>query len=567
MTDPQVDEKWKERRPHLPLNTSDGFGILKERPAREPGLNRNLDRCHNHNSRKIRLSRYCCITHSVLKFSRGMHRLSFVRWMFSTSTQQRSKTPQRLSLVVCRSPHFALDDDLLGDRFPLLFAVMGSDSPRRKYSPSRGMEALEMEMLLTEELPRFRKSLFRGRVKSLFVCVCVLVAIALLLNVTASSQFIVDPSMSVDKDRSTRVPTTAPTLRPTHAPTAAPSRQLVTYSDGQSAPVAIESKWWSSGQESNYQRPLLPMPENASAIFTDRWCDLSRVDWFPQGDKAWQQHAPLFLIPGAKASGATELADLLSEHPSITPPRHFGFFFNTNFRHLVSPSERTKVHAARERLYARHVAQNSTTFDGTSGYLFYSTLLPRRILCVLPWVKLVVVLNHPVDRVWQHYQLARRKGLRSSLEDWIDKDFALLKQVGLLQNWTMDSIRKFTGSRDEDEAWFEYQSRSLEGTIGRSMYEVQLRQWFQAFRAAGFEPSDRVLLVDADGFLLEPKRHYQEILQFLELPQYTYKKSPKSTKATESMDPATRHRLDQFFQPYNAMLQSLIRMYGISMIT
>jgi hypothetical protein len=54
--------------------------------------------------------------------------------------------------------------------------------------------------------------------------------------------------------------------------------------------------------------------------------------------------------------------------------------------------------------------------------LFYSSILPRRILCVAPWVKLVVLLGIR----WISggaLRRAKRKGLKLT-EEWIDKDFA-----------------------------------------------------------------------------------------------------------------------------------------------
>jgi hypothetical protein len=225
-------------------------------------------------------------------------------------------------------------------------------------------------------------------------------------------------------------------------------------------------------------------------------------------------------------------------------------------------------------------SESKVTFDATPGYLFYSSILPRRILCVAPWIKLVVLLRDPVDRVAAHYLAAQNKGLKLTLEEWIDKEFALLDRVGMLNHTSTTSLpNSFSGSPEEDLAWYNYHTSTLEGALGRGMYEIQLRQWFQALRAVGRDPADAVLIVRAEHLQASPAEPYRQILQFLGLStnNTTDGKSTSSFKPasllgdTEStrlhMKAETRQRLAAFYAPYNARLQSLVQNYRVRMLT
>jgi Sulfotransferase domain len=227
-------------------------------------------------------------------------------------------------------------------------------------------------------------------------------------------------------------------------------------------------------------------------------------------------------------------------------------------------------------MYSRHYSAKeminqpqAISYDATHGYLFYSTLLPRRILCVIPWVKLVILIRDPVDRLYEHYLSARSKGLQMALDDWIDKDMRLIEQVGLAQNWTVHALRSYTGSPAEDEAWYDYQTKTLEGALGRSIYEIQLRQWFQALRAAGRDPKHSVLVIHSEYLQTNPEAVYKRLLDFVGLPAADMR-IPNTTQFiqtdTSGMSSETRERLEAFFRPYNVLLHELLQSYGIQVV-
>lgn len=316
--------------------------------------------------------------------------------------------------------------------------------------------------------------------------------------------------------------------------------------------------------------------------FAAQWCDLTGTRWYPTNesrikDVSWQQRAPAFLLPGAAYSGTVFLATLLHQHPSILPARsvELQFFHERPFRRYVSASEKTLVRAARERMYARDYSSSIlkrngavVSFDATPGYLFYSSLLPRRILCVEPWVQLVLVLRNPVDRVLEQYAALQQRGLKQSLEQWIDQEFAIMERVGLIPGPNHTEDPQFSDSKEEDVAWYDYQTASVGGGIGRSLYVIQIRQWIAAFRTAGRNPAEAILIVRTDHVAANPATEYERTLNFLKLPAHPLPQQVPVpiavTHQTRSVSEETRQRLEYFFQPYNRRLKRLMRQHGIS---
>lgn len=350
-----------------------------------------------------------------------------------------------------------------------------------------------------------------------------------------------------------------------------------------STPHNTFTTWLDFDDRDPPKRNNFPQPRDGQA-FCNQWCDLrGGVTWYPDdnGKQSWQRRAPAFLLPGALYSGTVYLAAALHRHPSVLPARtkELQFFHERPFRRYVSPQEKTLVQAARERMHARDynttaLAQNKklVSFDASPGYLFYSSLLPRRILCVEPWVKLVLMLRNPVDRVLEHYAAMLQRGLKLTLEAWIDKEFALMEKVGLIQNATSNddgNNNKFYGSKEEDVAWYDYQTASVGGAIGRSMYVLQIRHWVQALRAVGRSPDQEILIVRTDHVAIDPNVEYQRVLRFLQLPVVPLHDSKSLppltvTHQTRPVAPATRQRLEEFFRPYNRRLKRLLRQHGIS---
>lgn len=379
---------------------------------------------------------------------------------------------------------------------------------------------------------------------------------------------------------STASPTNIPTQSPTFRPTAAPVSSI----DVETRASATVPKYHHTGNststwldfssfDSSPTRSQLPRLGDAKE-FVQRWCNVDRTTWWPPpGD--WRLRAPSFLIPGASFSGTEYLAAALHTHPSVAPARtvELKFFMDRQFKNYMDvKSERTLVHAARERMYAnqfpaKRALQTNTSlvsFDATPGYLFFSTLTPRRILCVEPWVKLVLLLRHPVERVLEHYTYLRSNHrLTMSLEDVIRQELDLLRQLGW-GNVTADTA-------EEDNVWYDYQSTSPSGILGRSLYAIQVRHWVQALRMVGRDPATEILLVPTESLLFRRDdttgtAWWDRVLEFLHLPPQSLALAPPaSLERRAGATPEVMMELEEFFAPYNDRLVELIRKYGLQM--
>ena len=385
-----------------------------------------------------------------------------------------------------------------------------------------------------------------------------------------------------------------------------------------SRPPAFASTWTDNNAtvaEEEGGGPLLPPPPpllpGASELFRARWCDVAPSEWFPTGSNAWQLMAPYALVPGADHAGGVALAHYLrTVYPSqlvTASPSTQGQFYPKAFRTVRRGDDRTHVALARARLYARDyaairttaatlqqqqsppLALNATTpstssslqlprgIDPTSGYLFYA---PTRILCVLPWVRVLVVLRDPVDRLWEHYCHSRDvRHYRGTPEEWYQSDWRRAERAGLVE------LRSSRNRTALTAAWDAYRSNNDdndntavgESPIGRGLYEPQLRAWLEGLRAVGRDLTTDVLVIFAEDLLADPNRVLAQVAAFLGLepspredaPQLQVQQQQQQELLLQELGmrnglvEASQQKLRDFFQPYQRQLKRLLQSYRV----
>ncbi|KAL3931808.1 MAG: hypothetical protein SGBAC_011138, partial [Bacillariaceae sp.] len=303
--------------------------------------------------------------------------------------------------------------------------------------------------------------------------------------------------------------------------------------------------------------------------FSQQNCDLSLVkSWYPDSDDdSWEFRAPYFVIAGVWNSGSKTLAQKLYGHPQIAKgaTRTNGFYMPSNFHKFRSPIP--KVFQARRRMYAQaynmgllKASPNLVAMDIAPGYIFYAEQVSHTLLCVSPWTKIVILLRNPVERLLEQYARAKQTfRLTIGLEQWIANEMQLITSAGL--------IGTTPSSLEEQQAWKKYQSvRNMANPIGRSLYIFQLKELFEAFKAAGKVPSKEIYILPSE--VLDQKDIFQEeynkLLTFLDLSTIpTASIAPKSeTKSLVTMTEETRKTLVKFFRPYNRRLFGLLEEEG-----
>ena len=319
----------------------------------------------------------------------------------------------------------------------------------------------------------------------------------------------------------------------------------------------------------------------SAEAFVNENCEIAIDEW--QGHETWQTRAPAFLLIGAKKCGTTALFSYLQQHPSIVMPRkkELHTFIPQTFQHWANPGDlesKVLVQEAREDLYANDYpsqlikrGKTSISFEATPDYLVYSTYSAKAILCTVPWVKILVILRNPVDRVFSHYSFLTDERLMSranfttltaTFEEWILKDMTRLQKFGVIGSH--NATKEFFGSQSEKDAWKKYQ-KIRNGVVGdrplaRSMYAIQLEGWFEALRSIGRDPMSDVLVVREEDLKSNVVEVTSKVFKWLGVPPFKIpsEKTKLVTTYSSKLKRETRKMLEDFYAPYNQRLYKLL---------
>ncbi|RHY30836.1 hypothetical protein DYB32_003979 [Aphanomyces invadans] len=202
--------------------------------------------------------------------------------------------------------------------------------------------------------------------------------------------------------------------------------------------------------------------------------------------------------------------------------------------------------------------------DSTPSYLLYGSPVAQRMRQLLPSTRFIVVLRNPIQRAYSQYhmtadphgtphQLAMRKAVQGkSFQDVVDEDLRRLQGVQAAPT-SLEAFQAYADALPQDHGSHSY--------LGRGLYALQLRIWFQHF------PRDQFLVLNVDAMdtpeATQTTLHH--VCQFLRLPPFTLQDSARqNTRAYAPMDDAIRDSLRAFYAPYNAMLHDLLPDFAFS---
>jgi Sulfotransferase domain len=223
---------------------------------------------------------------------------------------------------------------------------------------------------------------------------------------------------------------------------------------------------------------------------------------------------PDFVVIGASKCGTTFFFHLLAQHPLIEPPAFKEpHFFDLLFDEGVEwyrrcfPVPRSKD------------GRKTITGEATPGYIF-DPHVPARMAQVVPEARLIALLRNPVERTYSAYHHRVRNGQET-------RTFEEAIEAGL-----------------EDP--------TREGPA-RSIYVDHLLRWSEFF------PKEQMLVLKSEEFFENPKQTLKVVLDFLELPEWEPEPSLLQWKRNtggygQGMDPSTRRRLEEYFEPHNKRL-------------
>ena len=220
---------------------------------------------------------------------------------------------------------------------------------------------------------------------------------------------------------------------------------------------------------------------------------------------------PNFVIIGAQKCGTTSLYRFLIQHPYVEPPvtKELHFFDNL-FEEGIDWYRRCFPPPVWKD------GRRTITGEATPAYLF-RPYVPERMAKVAPQARLITLLRNPVDRTYSHYH----KQVRSGSE-----------------------TRTFEEVIEADKSHTEYLSRGI--------YVDQLLRWSRFFS------DEQMLVLKSEDFFERPRETLKVVLDFLDLPEW----EPESREIRhrhkgryeQKMDPDTRRRLEEYFEPHNQRL-------------
>ncbi len=250
---------------------------------------------------------------------------------------------------------------------------------------------------------------------------------------------------------------------------------------------------------------------------------------------------PDYVIVGTQRGGTTSLQNLLTSHPNITSARlmkgvHYfdtGYHRGPNWYRLQFPT----------RLYARRVKAKTGSplrVGDASPYYMFHPLAAERIAADLPEVKVIAVLRDPVERTISHHKHEVRRGNEHlTLSEALDAEKTRLEgEAGRI--------------RREQPQYRSYAHQTY-SYVARGHYADQVARLIELFGA------ERVLVVSSEQLFTDPESHYEELFDFLDVPQWTPSAFPHmNPTADKTVDDSVRRRLSDEFSASNSRLFELL---------
>jgi hypothetical protein len=261
--------------------------------------------------------------------------------------------------------------------------------------------------------------------------------------------------------------------------------------------------------------------------------ELRAKEWRAAGE-AEPEVLPDFVIIGAQKSGTTFLYNLLTRHPSVEGTfekevHYFDRFFQKGIEWYRSQFPLPRLKEQRKFV----------TGETTPDYLFHPHAA-RRMAEVVPQARLIVLLRNPVDRAYSHYHhnLTRKGRETLGFEEAIEAEQARLR----------GEMEKML----ENERYTSYKYRHY-SYLYKGIYVDHLLRWSE------FYSEEQMLVLKSEDFYEHTLETLKVIQDFLFLPDWQPEPAvlqmiPKRQNRYPKMNPDTRRRLEEYFEPHNRRL-------------
>ena len=244
---------------------------------------------------------------------------------------------------------------------------------------------------------------------------------------------------------------------------------------------------------------------------------------------------PDFIIIGTARSGTTSLYYNICQHPCVLPAAYDELgFFDSNY-HLGLNWYRSLFPTFFSKWIVKHNKKFAITGEDTPFYI-WSPTVAKRILKILPNIKLIVLFRNPIDRAYSNYHLGLRAGSENlSFEDAIEAELSSLNNYEIKSK---NKLEKYTTPRSY---------------IAKGFYAEQLKIWIKLFK------KEQLLIISTENFESKPQETLDKIYDFLQIPK-NHVINPEKHKVASypKMKTETRRFLVDLYKKPNAELFGMI---------
>lgn len=239
---------------------------------------------------------------------------------------------------------------------------------------------------------------------------------------------------------------------------------------------------------------------------------------------------PSLIVIGAMRSGTSSMFKALVTHPGVIGSlRKEVHYFDANFH---QPPD----------WYFRHFptvsdAAGRMTCEATPSYLFHPSAATR-MQSLLPDVKLVALLRHPVERTLSHFHHQRVRGEESRP----------IREALFAPESDQDPVE--VAAKHGGDFPHKFRSHAY---VARSRYAPQLRRWFDAYGR------NRFLIMVSEEYFADPAAGLGRVIAFAGLPPLPPQPARIYNAGTRrDPDPELSAELWETFRESNAELEDLL---------
>lgn len=317
------------------------------------------------------------------------------------------------------------------------------------------------------------------------------------------------------------------------------------------------------------------------------------------------EYLPEAIVLGVQKCGTTALYDYLIQHPDVAETRKELYFLDEQVDEMLlasyyynvsldgnNPTNGTEeedpinlqhggIHQQSIRRRYGEVIRNSMRYplrdrgkmviDLTPNYFFKSSRVAGRISCLVPWVKLLVLLRNPIERTRSQYDMKLKytdRGNRTTriptYAEYIRNDLAALREVGVIQDWSVVDFDTYFESDAMREAWRTYENSGLNAPVGMGLYALQIRPYLEL-------PND-LLVIRSEDLKNDAEATFSRVAKFLGLRSLdkkgmfndknnnhiVFSKNVNSARTVTGIDESIEATLRDVFDPFNRKLAEML---------